>query len=48
MEDLELDRGLILTSDRDDELLIDGKTISLRPVWRWLLEGDGEILASSL
>lgn len=38
MKEFGLDRGLILTSDQEDELRVEGKTIVLKPVWKWLLE----------
>lgn len=40
MNEFDLDRGLILTSDQEDELKVEGKTIVLKPVWKWLLEED--------
>lgn len=33
-----LDEGLILTNDQESTLEIDGKTIHIKPVWKWLLE----------
>src|SRR3989344_8916863 len=33
-----LRQGLILTFEQTDELLVDGKKILVKPVWRWLLE----------
>lgn len=30
--------GLILTLDQEDELLVDGTKILIKPVWKWLLE----------
>ena len=40
MKEFGLDRGLILTSDQEDELKVEGKTLVLKPVWKWLLEED--------
>ncbi|MFH0818195.1 MAG: ATP-binding protein, partial [Candidatus Micrarchaeota archaeon] len=34
-----LREGLILTNDGEDELRVSGKTILVKPVWKWLLEG---------
>ncbi len=33
---LGLSQGLILTSDQEDVLKIDGKTITVAPAWRWM------------
>lgn len=38
MKEFNLKEGLILTYNQDDEFLLDGKTITVRPVWKWLLE----------
>jgi len=38
MDELELNEGLILTCDQEDEFKINGKEIIVRPVWKWLLE----------
>lgn len=34
-------KGLILTLDETDEIIINGKLIPILPVWRWLLEDEG-------
>jgi len=31
-----LEEGLILTYNQNDEFVIDGKRINVMPVWRWL------------
>ena len=36
--DLNLKGGLILTYDQEEELEVQGKLISVKPVWKWLLE----------
>lgn len=38
LNQFELKEGLILTYDQEDEFLIDGKKVVVRPVWKWLLE----------
>ncbi|MBI4141763.1 ATP-binding protein [Candidatus Woesearchaeota archaeon] len=38
MEFFKLKKGLILTFDQKDELIIDGKKIIVQPIWKWLLE----------
>ncbi|WP_407356585.1 ATP-binding protein [Methanolobus sp. WCC5] len=38
MEKYGLKEGLILTEDTQDALEMDGRKISVRPVWKWLLE----------
>lgn len=43
LDEFRLDRGLILTSNQDDELRVDGRAILIRPVWKWLLEQDDAI-----
>ena len=30
--------GIVLTNDQDDEILVDGNKIIVKPVWKWLLE----------
>lgn len=36
LETFGLPEGLILTSDQEDALEIDGKTITITPAWRWM------------
>jgi len=38
MEKFKLKTGLIITSDKEEEKRIDGKSIKIVPLWRWLLE----------
>ena len=38
LKEFKLDKGLMLTYDQDDEFKIEGKTIKVLPVWKWLLE----------
>jgi uncharacterized protein len=38
MEKFNLLRGMILTYDQEDEFLAGGKTIVIKPVWKWLLD----------
>jgi len=33
-----LNKGLILTNDQEDEITIDDKKIEVKPVWKWLLQ----------
>jgi len=33
-----LKKGIILTEDEKDELVVDGLEIAVKPVWLWLLE----------
>lgn len=33
-----LKSGLLLTYDEEDELIIDKKKITIKPVWKYLLE----------
>ena len=33
-----LKEGLILTLDKEEELILDNKKIIIKPVWKWLLE----------
>jgi len=35
-----IDNGLILTYDQEDELVTDSGKITIKPVWKWLLEGN--------
>ncbi|MDO9033579.1 MAG: ATP-binding protein [Methanoregula sp.] len=39
MAEFKLTQGMILTYDQEDTLKSDGKTIIIKPVWKWLLEG---------
>ena len=41
METFELDEGLILTEDAEEEIMLESKKITVIPVWKWLLD-DGE------
>jgi len=38
MKEYKLKEGLILTLDKEEELVVEGKKIIIRPVWKWLLE----------
>jgi hypothetical protein len=38
MDEFGLKRGLILTSDQEDEMTVNGKTVMIKLVWKWLLE----------
>lgn len=38
MEELNLNRGLILTNDYEEELKINNKTVTIKPVYIWLVE----------
>ncbi len=38
MEETRLARALILTSDQEDEIKVEGKTIQVLPVYKWLLQ----------
>jgi predicted AAA+ superfamily ATPase len=38
MKEFKFNRGLILTYKQEDEFKIEGKTIKVLPVWKWLLE----------
>ena len=38
LKEYNLKEGLILTLDKEEEFMIDGKKIIIKPVWKWLLE----------
>ncbi len=38
MSELKLGKGLVLTYDQEDEFKVKGKRITVKPVWKWLLE----------
>jgi len=38
MKEFKFNQGLILTYKQEDEFKIEGKTIKVLPVWKWLLE----------
>ncbi len=38
MNELKLKEGLILTYNQEDKILIEDKKITLKPVWKWLIE----------
>lgn len=38
MQAYKLKKGLLLTCDQKDDLTIDGKSITIMPVWKWTLE----------
>ena len=37
LKELKLDGGLILTQKQEDEFQVDGKRITVKPAWKWLL-----------
>ena len=41
LEKLNLDRGTILTFNQEDELIVSGKRIKIKPVWKWLVAPGG-------
>jgi predicted AAA+ superfamily ATPase len=38
MEKYKLSIGMILTSDDEDEIIVQNKTIIVKPIWKWILE----------
>ena len=40
LKEYQLKEGLILTLDKEEELIVEGKKIIIKPVWKWLLEKD--------
>ena len=38
LKEYNLKEGLILTNDQEEEIKLDGKTIQVLPVWKWLLD----------
>lgn len=38
MDELRLSKGLVLTYNEEDEIEVDGKTITVMPAYRWMLE----------
>jgi uncharacterized protein len=38
MNKYKLKTGMILTNDQEEEVLIEGKKVIVKPVWKWLLE----------
>jgi len=40
LEKFDLTKGLLLTLDQEEEIKIDNKIISVKPVWKWLLENS--------
>ena len=40
METHDLKEGLILTSEQEETIKTGGKTITVSPVWKWLLTDD--------
>ena len=43
MEKFKLKEGLLLTNSQEDESVLNGKKIIIKPVWKWLLENREEI-----
>lgn len=37
MDELKIKEGLILTEDHEEEIIIDKKTIIVKPIYKWLL-----------
>ena len=40
LKEYQLKEGLILTLDKEEDLIVEGKKIIIKPVWKWLLEKD--------
>lgn len=40
MSELKLKTGLILTEDTEEKITVEGKTITIQPVHKWMLAGD--------
>ena len=40
MAEHKLKEGLIITEDQTDRLEMDGKIISVMPIWKWLIENE--------
>ena len=38
LDKFKLDKGLVITYDQEDELAINGKKITVKPAWKWMLE----------
>lgn len=38
MEKFNLKEGLVLTMDEEDEIKVENKKITIKPIWKWLLE----------
>jgi uncharacterized protein len=38
MDRVKLKKGFILTKDQEDEFIVEGKKIIVKPVWKWVLE----------
>ena len=38
MEKFQLDSGLILTNDQEETRNVGDRTVTIKPVWKWLLE----------
>lgn len=45
----QIKKGLILTGNQEDERIVDGITVKIKPVWRWLIEevADRKAVAQS-
>ncbi len=41
LQEYNLTEGLVLTEDEEDERRIDGRTIIIKPIYKWLLETSG-------
>ena len=40
LKEYRLKEGIIITEDQSEELIIDGKKISVVPIWKWLIENE--------
>lgn len=40
LKEHKLNEGLILTEEQEEERVVEGKKIVIKPVWRWLVEND--------
>ncbi|MBS3089359.1 hypothetical protein J4461_00580 [Candidatus Pacearchaeota archaeon] len=43
MEKNQLKEGLILTLDKEEDLVVEGKKVTIKPVWKWLLEKSNRL-----
>ena len=48
METFNLQEGLLLTSNQDDEVDVSGKKIVIKPVWKWSIEQASSVQARKL
>ena len=44
MKEFDLPEGLLLTNAQEEEIKVDNRKITVKPVWKWLLEKEEQTI----